>query len=46
MWLKLAAWGTVWIISYITPRNYMIYLELKSLLYNNFGCETLGNGVS
>ena len=35
----------VWIISYIIPHEYVLSLDLKSLLYNKLGYETLGDGI-
>ena len=36
---------TVCLIFYISPHNYMVYLDLKSLLYNNFGFQTFVKAV-
>ena len=37
---------TVWIISHIIPRDYMLSIKLNLLLSNKFGCQTFGKGVS
>ena len=43
--MVLDAYLTVWIISYINPYNYVISLELKSFLSNEFYCKTLGEEI-
>ena len=40
-----AAGITVGKILYISPHDYMLSLDMKSLLSNKFGCKTFGKGV-